>query len=150
MALSPSLSKYKAILNERISDPLSKGWIVATDADFIAAINLVDRHAPVPLAESIEYLLNIDKWVALNNSSVSAAINLATRLDIAVFMNTDYTASPVIRDVNDTVPSVLTQVEADGLLALANNRQSRSQELGYSIRQRDLGRMRIEQAKGLI
>ena len=143
------VQRYADLLAERTNDPLTRGLAAASDDDATAAMNAIDRPAPVPVREVVDYLLLVDKWVAVQDSTGTPARNFAVRLLGTVV---DFMATDVLRDVAGLVSDgVLDQRGADGLLALGENRQSRGQEIGVGqVRNRDWGRMRIEHIKRLI
>jgi len=149
-----TLERYAAIKDEAIKSSLSitSPRLADKTADdaFLIAGNTQDQPGPVPVGEAIAYLLDVDKWTDVQADPGSA--NLMARLTLGTdgqsFTKVDMEATAVIRDVNS---SDLTADQKRDFLALGDNRRTGFEVAGIGgVKQRDLGRMRIESDKGLI
>lgn len=144
-----SLARLKILLLEIRDDPLNLGLDILNDAERLAALNASTRPGPVPKSEIITHAIDVDNWFRLAKEPRSGAVNIRARLD--QFGELEMGDVTVIRDVDNLNGSVFLNGEAAEFLSLGANQQSRAQELGIGVvRQRDLGRMRIEAGKGLI
>lgn len=123
-----------------------------SDDDAVAQLNALTLPSPVPQSEVVAYLLDIDKWVEIQDSVVRGSRNLKQRLVIVPdndFLGIDMTPGPVIRDVNGAFAGGdLTRPETDNLLGLGQNRISIAQSIGWpEVKPKDLGRLRGEEPK---
>ena len=123
-------------------------YVVDTPRDtaFLGAGNTRDQVGSVLVPEAIIHLMSVNQWIAINNTP--SALNLKTRLDAGLFEEIDMADSNVMSDIN---ASPLTPTEVTAFIALGDNRRTLFEVLGLGeVKQRDLGRMRIESDKGLI
>lgn len=125
---------------------------LSDDKAVVASLREVDQPDIVPVSEAQGYLLDENVYASITTSALPSAINLAARLDIAVFQTVDMQNVRVVADVSDVVADgLITREQGDAFLALKDNRRSQAQIDGITgVRPRDLGRARIESAKGLI
>jgi len=136
-----TLESYRSLSEERAKlGPIS-------DDDVITAMTTATLPAPVPVAEATQYLLDIDKWVTVEDSTLRAGRNLKARLNRLETIDT--TDAVVVSEVNGMAAGgEFTRDEADGFLALGQNRISIAQSIGWGgLRVRDLGRLRGEEPK---
>ncbi len=155
-----TLARLKILNDENNLDSLRRDYSGMSDDAFTASMNTLNRPAPVPRIEMLDFLISQDTYADISDAAEDVAavghresLNLMASLTIGEEsppMNLE-TASVVAMFNGLVTFTILTRAESDAITSLKDNRQSRAKELGIGVvRNRDLGRMRTEAAKGLI
>lgn len=159
---------YQALKTELDTDPLARGYAAMSDGEAAASLNAADRTVtqavpPGDLHQAMDNLVNGDGvpiWEAAEAhkdaaSAMGVAVRAALRLRDAIAGYPDVNVhSPLFEGQlsvlvgdgsGDGTNSVMTQAQADSLVALGNITISRAQELGLgAVRWQDVMRARAK------
>lgn len=147
--VSRSLQRYQSIKTRFDASA------AVDDAAFLTEVNALSEVAPVDRVTVVKLLLEQDTYNGILDSIAASARNFVSRLTLVADglspLTIDFTVATVVRDIDGMIGSELTRGQADALIALGANKRSQADVDGQGIiKQRDLGRMRIEALKGLI
>ncbi len=141
-----SLERYAAIQTEINDDPLTRNYAGMTDDEIVVSLNTQDR----------------DFWVTLTSAEIFQAVDLTELAALSVGNKARTDRIFQLTGDIQTGPGANARAEllsvfgggsatVTNLAAAANKLIGRGEEIGVgAVRNRDLGRMRIEAAKGLI
>ena len=133
------MDEYQVLSNELATDPLGRGYAAMSDAQVASSLNAVNRPDRVPIRDLLGYAVRASIYSRLEDdaSNVTSSSRGVSRKVMALLKHSaefpylNLADPDVIASLNALETNgVITPTEKAAVLAMANNRRSRAQELG--------------------
>jgi len=133
------MDEYQVLSNELATDPLGRGYTTMTHAQIVDSLNGLTRPDRVPIRDLLGYAVRASIYSRLEDdaSNVTSSSRGVSRKVMALLKHSaefpylNLADPDVIASLNALETNgVITPTEKAAVLAMANNRRSRAQELG--------------------